>query len=135
MLSLIFAATAFCNVSIFDSLRPFSAASFQSGRTLSCWGLFFSAFPQSSTFTCTPISSSYFFPQSSWTNHHSQSFSSAQQAHNYHHCSCQLQVHLRSASPLLRNLRLCSGSHLRLTHCQGPAVEAEHAKGLLSPPG
>ena len=75
---------------------------------------------------------------SSPQNHHSQSlsrFSSAQQAQYHHHCSCQLKVHLRSASPLLRNLRLCSGSHLRLTHCQGPAFEAEHAKGLLSPPG
>ena len=53
MLSLIFAATAFSNVSIFVSLRPFSAASFHSGRTPSCLGLFFSAFQQSSTFTCT----------------------------------------------------------------------------------
>ena len=133
MISLIFAATAFSNGSIFFSLQPFSAASFHSGRTPSCWGLFFSAFPQSSTFT---------FPQyqhlSSLQNHHSQSlsrFSSTQQDHNHHHCSCQLQVHLRCASPLLRNLRLCSGSHLRLTHCQGPAFEAEHAKGLLSSPG
>ena len=51
MLSLIFAATAFSNVSIFFSLQLFSAASFRSGRTPSFLGLFFSAFPQSPTFT------------------------------------------------------------------------------------
>ena len=123
MLSLIFAATAFSNVSIFVSLRPFSAASFHSGRTPSFLGLFFSAFPQSSTITCTQ-------------NHHLSS------PHNHHgpiiHCRCLGSPQLSNPTiPIiaLANRYICAApllSYAIYAFAAGAISDSLIAKGRLS---